>query len=43
MYSTYVYNRRSATIHVRSRGKAERPSEKYGLLGNAQEEEAIVA
>ena len=29
-------------IHVRSRGKAE-PSEKYGLLGNAQEEEVIVA
>ena len=29
-------------IHVRSRGKAE-PSEKYGLLGNAQEEDVIVA
>ena len=29
-------------IHVRSRVKAE-PSEKYGLLGNAQEEEVIAA
>ena len=27
---------------LRSRGKAE-PSEKYGLLGNAQEEDVIVA